>query len=87
MHTGFAEKNKRDCSADVKGLLLQPLFQWQRCLLVDGGTVDVQRVAVEIDVAVVGVGVIQAGDIAVACQLDPGFLRRRWDHTSSMSIL
>ncbi len=29
--------------------------------------------SVEIDVAVVGVGVIQAGDIAVACQLDLGF--------------
>ena len=40
-------------------------------------TVNIQCVAVEVDVAVVCVGIIKAGNVAVAGQLDFGFFVER----------
>lgn len=52
-------------------LSLRPLY------LVYRFTVNIQCVAVEVYVAVVCVGIVEAGDLAVAGELDLGFLVER----------
>ena len=52
-------------------LSLRPLYLVYRL------TINIQCVAVEVDVAVVCVGVVEAGDVAVAGELDLGFFVER----------
>lgn len=52
-------------------LSLRPLYLVYRL------TINIQCVAVEVDVAVVCVGVVEAGDVAVAGEFDLGFFVER----------